>query len=105
MISCQNTNGGGVLEPFNVGDKVVMNSKRAHEKHPLYYPAVGTVGVIMSSFHYHQGEGSVYVVQWPHGSTSDRDLWSATHEQLAKYNDIEPTTESIEELDEFFSEY
>ena len=51
------------------GAKVVFTDAKAHKEEPQYYPAVGTIGTVLQ-------DGDDWI-QWPEGSTSLNDIWSA----------------------------
>lgn len=57
------------------GEKVVFTDAKLHEKNPKWYPPVGTVGTVM-----HDEDDWI---QWPKGSTSLDDCWSARPDALA----------------------
>ena len=56
------------------GAKVVFTDAKAHKEEPQYYPAVGTVGTVLQ-------DGDDWI-QWPEGSTSMDDIWSAPVDAL-----------------------
>lgn len=60
------------MNEFKVGDRVEFTDADMHESMPHYYPAPGTIGTIV-------GDAFTIApwVQWPNGSTSDDDIWSA----------------------------
>lgn len=60
-----------VDKEIEVGDMVRFLSEEQHEKYPQWYPAVGTIGKVISAT-----EGSMDV-QWPQGATTMDDCWSA----------------------------
>lgn len=54
---------------IKVGSKVRATDGKGHRDNPQWFPDVGTVGIVMEvGFHNH-------FIQWPEGSTSERDRW------------------------------
>ena len=52
-----------------VGSKVRITDGKGHKDNPQWFSDVGTVGIVMEAgFHTH-------FIQWPEGSTSERDRW------------------------------
>lgn len=52
-----------------VGRYVKFISGISHDEKPEYYPLAGTFGVVLKD------EGDEICVQWPHGTTSNNDIW------------------------------
>lgn len=65
------------MENIKVGDKVRFIDESAHLKHARYFPAVGTMGEVVSMV-----INERVVVQWPSGSTSGDDRWNCGISQL-----------------------
>ena len=59
-----------VKTDYKVGDKVVFIGGTMHDKFPLYYPEVGTVGTVVDVDRYDT------LVKWEKGSTSPDDQWT-----------------------------
>lgn len=52
-----------------VGSKVRMTDEEDHRNNPQWFPVVETVGIVTNAgFHTH-------LIQWPKGSTSEKDEW------------------------------
>lgn len=66
---------------FKAGDKVIFTSEMAHERSPMFYPEVGTVGEIIAY------DRDSCLVKWPDGSTSDHDTWFACPSHLNLFED------------------
>lgn len=66
------------MPKFKKGDKVVFVDPELHEKFPVWYPSVGTVGVVVKV----DGDDSVRV-KWRKGTTSSHDTWFAPFEAVA----------------------
>lgn len=64
------------MSKFKVGDKVVMVCKELHETCPRFFPAVGTVGTITSTW------STTSAIQWPKGSTSGYDNWTISNSHI-----------------------
>lgn len=60
-----------------VGSKVMMIDGELHNEKPRWFPAVGTVGIIVRKLDYITCE-----VQWPKGTTSWQDKWGCIYEHL-----------------------
>lgn len=54
------------------GSRVRFIRADLHEQYPHCYPAPGTVGTVKTML-----SDTILAVQWPKGSTSDGDEWSA----------------------------
>lgn len=67
---------GMTLKECKVGMKVKFVDADTHKENPEYYPAVETVGEVVGI------EGHIAKVQWPKGSTSEKDRWYARYELL-----------------------
>ena len=52
-----------------VGKHVKFISGISHNEESEYYPLAGTFGVVLKD------EGDEICVQWPHGTTSNDDIW------------------------------
>lgn len=52
-----------------VGKCVKFIDDASHKASPNYFPIVGTFGVVLKV------EDDAIFVQWPHGTTSDNDMW------------------------------
>lgn len=52
-----------------VGKCVKFINDVSHKASPNYFPVVGTLGIVL------EVEGDEIYVQWPHGTTSDDDMW------------------------------
>lgn len=52
-----------------VGKYVKFIDDVLYKASPNFYPVVGTFGVVL------EAEGGEICVQWPHGTTSDDDMW------------------------------
>lgn len=52
-----------------VGRYVKFIGGISHDEEPEYYPLVGTFGIVLKE------DGGEIRVQWPHGTTSDDDIW------------------------------
>ena len=59
------------------GMKVRFTRADLHEAFPHSYPEPGTVGEITTML-----TDTAFFVQWPEGSTSDRDEWNATADMV-----------------------
>ena len=56
-------------DDVKVGSKVRVIEETAHKDNPQWFPNVGTVGTVTEvGFHTH-------LVQWPEGTTSEKDEW------------------------------
>lgn len=90
---------------YSKGEQVVMISAEAHEGHPMYYPKVGTIGVIMGECY--DSERIVFAVQWPEGTTSGTDQWLVKSEYIAPYYGVQYSLEhdSNELIDSYFNEF
>lgn len=54
---------------IKVGSKVRITDGKAHKDNPQWFPEVGTVGTVM------EVGSHTHFIQWPEGSTSERDRW------------------------------
>lgn len=92
-------------EYYSKGEQVVMISAEAHEKHPVYYPKVGTIGVIIGE--YYESERIIFAVQWPEGTTSGSDQWLARGDYLAPYYGVQYSVDqgSNDMIDSYFNEF
>ena len=52
-----------------VGKYVKFIDDVSHKASPHYFPVAGTFGVVLKV------DGDEIYVQWPHGTTSDDDMW------------------------------
>lgn len=64
------------LEECKVGMKVRFIDADTHKENPEYFPVIGTVGEVVGI------EGYIAKVQWPKGSTSEKDCWYARYERI-----------------------
>lgn len=66
------------------GRKVRFINAKAHKEMPQWFPEVGTIGIIIPVIENSSFSGIVddFVVQWPKGSTSSKDIWAADEENL-----------------------
>lgn len=83
------------MEKFNesmFGRKVKFTNAMAHEEVPCFYPEVGTIGTIVPTkgTDFENMDYLPYIVQWPEGTTSDKDLWAVAE------RDIELVDEEME---------
>lgn len=62
-------NSGLTAADFVIGDKVRFLCGELHEKIPVCFPPVGTIGTVTLF------RSSTLFVQWPRGTTSDDDEW------------------------------
>lgn len=94
---------------FCVGDMVVFTSAEAHDRLPVFYPPVGTVGEVVEVL----GADDDAVeqldildirVQWPSGSTSRRDEWLARSKDLQRIQIIQDSS-GAELIESFMSEF
>lgn len=65
-----------IKDNVKVGSKVMMIDGELHNEKPLWFPAVGTVGIVRK-LDYINCE-----VQWPKGTTSWQDKWWCNYEHL-----------------------
>ena len=63
------------MHQFKVGDRVRFKDTgdACHAVMPEFYPEDGTIGTII----YSDSEDQEVCVQWPEGSTSEKDKWWA----------------------------
>lgn len=63
---------------LQVGDMVKMIDFELHDRLPIWYPPVGTCGIVLQVF----DNGRKLRVQWERGSTSGNDVWSVLSESV-----------------------
>lgn len=73
-------NSGLTVADFAIGDKVRFLRGELHEKKPLYFPPVGTIGTVTWV-----GTEDL-LVQWPCGTTSEDDEWFVQPRFVEKVN-------------------
>lgn len=73
-------NSGLTTEDFEIGDEVRFAFGVDHEELPMFFPPIGTVGIVFSV------ALESLLVQWPDGTTSQDDLWFVSPELVEKVN-------------------
>ena len=88
---------------FCVGDMVVFTGAEAHDKLPVFYPPVGTVGEVVEVLDDPRDPLDIRV-QWPSGSTSHNDQWMVRRENLQHIQIIQDSS-GAELIESFMSEF
>lgn len=101
------TKGRNKMEKFNesmIGRKVRFTNAMAHEEEPWFYPEVGTIGTIVSTkgTDFENMDDLPYVVQWPEGTTSEKDLWAVDDKNI-ELVDEEMVTEDVFDMIKYIS--
>lgn len=55
-----------------IGKRVVFKSDSWHKRLPCFYPAVGTVGIVVGKSQVIEDN---FYIRWPKGTTSGNDEW------------------------------
>lgn len=91
-------------DEFCIGDMVMFTGAEAHDRLPVFYPPVGTVGEVVEVLGADDDDILDIRVQWPSGSTSRRDEWLARRKDLQRIQVIQDNS-GAELIESFMSEF
>lgn len=80
------------MSKFDVGDKVRYIGKD-HREMPEFYPKIGTIGTVVE-----EGGDTDWYIQWPKGSTSEKDCWHCDENDIELVVNVDMTNAEIWEM-------